>query len=538
MPMKAFRLPVLAPWLIACMGVALYANSLWGAFILDDVAWIVRNPRIEKAWPPGEALSGTSRPLVQWTFAMNRALGNPNDVRGYHAVNMVVHILAGLALWGLARRVFPLMLGEALDRSRAEAAGLAATLIWLAHPLHTESVTYVVQRAESMMGMFAFLTLYAMWRGHESGAGRLWYVVAVIACWLAALTKMTMVTLPLVALLMDRVFLAGDWDCVRRRRGWMHAGLFGSWLILLWLTWATRHEWGDTAGYDVSGVTTLDYVLTQPEVILRYLRLSLWPTGLCLLYDWPFDRPAVAIWTASGALVLMAVAGVWLYRRYPRQGVWWAWIILFLAPTSSVIPLLHPIFEHRMYVPLVGLIFPIVALVVLAGKRWPPAVHGVGFVIVTVLLAGATIRRNADYRTEVSIWEDTVSKSKSNARARYALGLAYATAHEPSKASEQFARALELRPDWADPHHAWGQMLYQNGDVDGARDQFESALKSDPTHAASWHDLGVIVREQGKLELAARCFERAAFLSPEWMSARSNWLRVRAELDARPSGNE
>lgn len=536
--MKVFRMSVCAPLLIVCAGVALYANSLRGAFILDDIPWIVRNPRIGNAWPPTEAMSGTSRPLVQWTFALNHAVGGGDDVRGFHAVNIAIHILAGLALWGLARRIFPAMLGESIAPSKAEAAGLVATLIWLVHPLQTEGVTYIVQRAESMMGMFAFLTLYAMWRGHESGSGRLWYLAAVMACWLAALSKMTMVTLPVVALVMDRVFLAGDWASVWRRRGWLHAGLFGSWLILLWLALATHHEWGETAGYAVSGVTIWDYVRTQPEVILRYLRLSLWPAGLCLLYDWSFDRATTAVWFASAVLAVMAVAGGWLYRRHPRQGVWCVWFVLFLAPTSSVVPLLHPIFEHRMYVPLVGIVFPLVALAVVLGRRWPPLVMWTVSVVVLVLLAATTVRRNADYRTEVSIWEDTIEKSRPNPRARYALGLAYATARQPSMAAAQFERALEIRPGWVEVHHSWGQMLHRTGDIDGARGQFELALKSNPSHAPSWHDLGVIVYQQGKLELAARCFERAAINAPGWMQAQASWHQVRVELEAKRMKHE
>lgn len=148
-----------APWLIALAGLAAYANSLTGVFVLDDQRWIVEYPPLRQLWPPSPELFATSRPLVNLTLALNYAWSGlaPGS---YHVVNLVIHVLAGLTLYGLARRAL-----SSVSAERADGVALAVALLWLVHPIQTESVTYVIQRAESLMGLFFLLTLYCAARG-------------------------------------------------------------------------------------------------------------------------------------------------------------------------------------------------------------------------------------------------------------------------------------------------------------------------------------------------------------------------------------
>ena len=155
-----------APLLIALAGLAAYANSFSGSFVFDDADSIAENPTIRRLWPPGAALSPpgggitvSGRPFLNLTLACNYALGGTN-VSGYHAANLAIHVLAGLVLFGIARRTL---------RSNPVLA-FAIALIWTVHPLQTESVTYIVQRAESLMGLFYLLTLYCFIRGAGAGA--------------------------------------------------------------------------------------------------------------------------------------------------------------------------------------------------------------------------------------------------------------------------------------------------------------------------------------------------------------------------------
>ncbi|HZP59876.1 MAG TPA: hypothetical protein VFB27_06085, partial [Opitutaceae bacterium] len=159
------------PWLsfaagalLVLAGLATYLNSFAGPFIFDDELWITKNPSIRQLWPIGSVLwppSGAiycGRPVLNLSLAVNYAWGG-TGVGGYHAFNLAVHLVAGLALFGIVHRTLLLSRNEIW---RAQAARLAffAALLWLVHPLQTESVTYVIQRAEALMGMFYLLTLY------------------------------------------------------------------------------------------------------------------------------------------------------------------------------------------------------------------------------------------------------------------------------------------------------------------------------------------------------------------------------------------
>src|SRR2546427_851882 len=214
--------PWLTPLLLVGAGVAAYADSFHGPFFFDDLESIPGNPTIRHLWPPWVPLlppvhrTVAGRPLVNLSLAVNYALGGLH-VEGYHALNLVLHLANGLLLWALVRRTL------AQPRLRAEVGeagpwlATAIALLWLVHPLATESVTYVIQRCELLMAFFLLLTLYGVARG--------WTVLAIVACALGMASKEVMVVTPLLALAYDRIFMF--------RRGWaLHVGLAETWFVL------------------------------------------------------------------------------------------------------------------------------------------------------------------------------------------------------------------------------------------------------------------------------------------------------------------
>jgi hypothetical protein len=169
-------LPVIPAVLLVLVGAATYANSLSGPFIYDDEEAIEENTHLRPPWsvsrvlgaPPQSPLAG--RPVVGASFALNYAAGEL-DVRGYHTLNIAIHILVALVLFGIVRRT---LLTPAM-RSRFERAAtgiaFACALLWLVHPLQTEVVNYTTQRTESLMGLFYFLTLYCAIRPRDGQQG-------------------------------------------------------------------------------------------------------------------------------------------------------------------------------------------------------------------------------------------------------------------------------------------------------------------------------------------------------------------------------
>jgi hypothetical protein len=141
------------------VGLVAYHNGFTGPFLLDDEGRVVQNPQIRQLWPLWDVMAHSGRPIVELSMAINYALGGLN-VWGYHVFNVAVHILAGLVLFGIVRRTLASEPLRARYGGAARWLALAVSTIWMVHPLQTAAVTYVSQRAESLMGLFYLLTLY------------------------------------------------------------------------------------------------------------------------------------------------------------------------------------------------------------------------------------------------------------------------------------------------------------------------------------------------------------------------------------------
>jgi hypothetical protein len=145
--------------LLIGIGLAAYFNSFAGSFLLDDKLRIIDNPQIRRLWPLWAVMAHSTRPILELSLALNYAVGGLNPWT-YHAFNLAVHLSAGLLLFGIVRRMLE------SDRLRARYGDLsrwlaiAVAAIWLVHPLQTESVTYIIQRAESLMGVLFLMTMY------------------------------------------------------------------------------------------------------------------------------------------------------------------------------------------------------------------------------------------------------------------------------------------------------------------------------------------------------------------------------------------
>jgi hypothetical protein len=205
---------------ICAIVIIAYLPSFRGEFVFDDYAGIVENRLIQQVFPLRRFFE-SSQPLVDLSFALNHAAGG-FDATGYHVVNLIIHLVAALTLYGIARRI---------GKSGLLALGIAA--IWAVHPLQTESVTYIVQRSECLMGLFYLLTLYFAVRGTSEARSLGWYAACILACAAGMASKAVMVTAPVAVLLYDRCFVAGSFLEALRRRWGLYSGLAATWLVLL-----------------------------------------------------------------------------------------------------------------------------------------------------------------------------------------------------------------------------------------------------------------------------------------------------------------
>jgi len=507
---------------LAVAVVAAYATSLANGFVFDDAPGIVRNETIRHLtdWravlsPPLKNAGAGGRPLVNLTLALNYALGGL-DPRGYHLVNLGIHVLAALVLFGLLRRTLARPAAGPGPAGAALPPAAGATLLWALHPLLTESVAFAIQRNESLMGLFYLLTLYAFARATDAPgpAAARWRWAMVAACLLGMLTKEVMVTAPVIAWLYDRTFVSGTFREAWRRHGRWHLALAATWLPLVWLVWRGA-ERGGTVGFGL-GVSSWHYLLTQCGAITHYLRLAVWPHPLAADYGDAVVTSLAAVWPQAALLVALAAATVLALGRRPVVGFAGAWFFVILAPSSSVVPLTtQTMAEHRMYLPLVAVVTAgVLALHRLAGRWSLPAV-----LALAVAFGWLTARRNAAYHDEITFWRENLAALPGNFRSHNDLAIALGAAGDYAGAVEQFQRALRIRPDNADAHYNLGTMFANLGRDAEAIREFNETLRLSPASADAEVNLGnVLLRAQRPAEALAR-FDAALRLRPDLVAA-------------------
>jgi tetratricopeptide (TPR) repeat protein len=564
---------LLASVIISLAALVAYHNSFFGPFILDDVASIVENSSLRRSGtalspPPAAGVGG--RPILNFTFALNYALGGL-DVRGYHAFNLLIHMLAGLALFGLVRRT--LLRPRLAARFGADAflLALVVAVIWTVHPLQTEAVTYISQRAESLMGLFYLLTLYFFVRGVElqefcgrlstasttlpwagpgysapveavsperqSKAGVDWLLASflvclfgasVVACLLGTMSKEVIVTAPVLVFLYDRIFAASSFREAWRLRWRYYLGLACTWLLL-----AHSMTGLSQRGVGFEKVAWWRYALISCRSVVLYLKLAVWPHPLIFDYGLNVFPNAIVVVLCALVLFILLVGLVISLRRWPAVGFAGAWLFIILAPTSSVVPVaLQPIAESRMYLSLAAIIALVVlGLYSLSGRRGLLV-----FVVAAMGLAWLTIRRNENYRSSLAIWSDTVAKRPENARAQTNLGksLAQIPGRLP-EAISHYAMALRIKPDYTEAHNNLGIALAKiPGRLPEAISHFEAAIRIKPDDADLHNNLGIaLTKMPGRTSEAIAQYKAALRINPDSAAAHFGLGNVFLEIPGR-----
>jgi len=480
--------------LIVAAGIAAYANSFSGAFVFDDTTSILENPSIRHVWscdwlhPPGFGATVEARPALNLSFALNYAIGG-DDVSGYHFVNLLIHLAAAVTLFGLVRRTAQRRPGAGATKVGAIGFALVVALLWELHPLQTESVTYVVQRAESLAGLLQLLTLYGFVRAEacEGKASLRWKILSVVACLVGMATKEVMITAPVIVLAYDAVFCAGSAAAALRRQPRYYGALAASWIPLGILV---RHGTRTLVFGAHGDVTFGQYWLTQPAAIVHYLRLAFWPHPLVLDYGAVWTSSVRAALAPAAVLLLLgsAVVAAWARSQGGHRPGWRVFSFLgfcffgWLALTSIVPGSRQTLAEHRMYLPLIP---------VIVGCTWAiatplaslPGGRPLGFAaaLITAGICGAlTWQRNQDYATELTLFAHDVAVEPNNPQVLVNFGEEASRARELGRAEAAVEKALRLRPDFPLAELVLGTIKGRLGKAAEAETHFRRGVAEKP----------------------------------------------------------
>ncbi len=531
------------PLLLALGIVLAYSSGLTGPFVLDDLPAIVEDPAVERGAPLTFWLTHP-RGVGVFSFRVQRGLNA--SLPALHVLNVLVHLFNAWLLYGIVRRTLGAPRLSDIFGRHAAALALAIALLWSLHPLTTQAVTYLVQRQESLATLFYLLAIYGFIRG--IGEQRRWWFVSLAAVALGLRTKEIVVTAPLVLLGWDRAFWATSWRDLWSRK-LFYSGLIAVTVVGLWPWWGTLHERllpqlvstqgqvlratvdDEATELVIKDVSPFDYLVSQPGVILHYLRLAVLPVGQCFDYGWPVARDAGAIVLPGAivaALLLATLAGLWFA---PRASFLPACFFLVLAPTSTIVPIRDLCVEHRMYLPLAALVTGAVLTIylMLLRGRTVERMTNAGRVLtaVCIVLGLLTFLRNRDYASDVTLWADTVHKAPLNARAHY--NFARALMAQPKPTHEQ-ALTAKQHLEWVIAHHtlaprahnSLGLLLLRLNDPAGAREQFAIAAKLRPDFTVTHNNLGILLAREGKLDEAIAAYRQALAVNPDYAEAHNN----------------
>lgn len=503
---------------ITVISLIAYSNTFKSDFQFDDGAHIIESEKImnlsnyltARHW-----MDIDNRPLAHFTLAINHKLsektGGVPGVTGFHIFNLLIHILTGIFTFLLVREIFRTPVGKKLDVAKySDYIALFTALIMVAHPIQTQAVTYIVQRMTSMAGMFYILAAYFYTRGRNAqiyneftSAKQIAFLAyALIAGFLGFLSKQTAITFPLALLLVEVSFIRDNKGKVFKQYLLAVSGVIAVVFLLGIIMVGIPKE--------VESITRGQYLLTQFKVIPKYIQLAFLPINQNVDYYWPISKSFGTKEILGLAFLLVLIAGaVFLFKKYRliSFGIFWFFIAMLIE--SSLIPIRDVIFEHRLYLPLLGFALILSYLVFKFLTRKSVRYAIIAIILLIPVYAAATLNRNEVWKTRYSLWSDAVKKAPQRERAWYWLGSAYNNDKEYDKALEAFDKAIENNPVFSMAYNARGNVKKQLKDRNGALADYNKAITLKPGYGLAHYNRGVLKAEMRKYEEAVADYDQA-----------------------------
>lgn len=521
------------------LAVAVYSNTFTASFQFDDYLYVIdycRSHSLSDFWPP----HGT-RYFTYLTFFLNYLAGGLEPA-GYHAVNILIHAANGFLVYLLA---VSLTASPRLSDKGLPAFGIAlfAALLFIAHPVQTEAVTYISQRFASLatlLYLFA-VVMYLKYRlsGPSIGVKALFYASALVAAYAAQVTKEISYTLPFVMLVIELAFFTGPvMPRLVRLVPFLLAMAVIPWILFGHATGsAVGGEVMDLQLRDLREISRHDYLVTQFRVIVTYLRLIVLPVGQTIDYDYPMFHSLFVpgVFASLVFICFLFLGAVYLFSRFIKGGnpflalisAGTLWFFTTISVESSIVPIKDLIFEHRLYLPMAGLSIAASSALFMAAGALLPAMDArkaliAGCVIFVLPLSVAAYLRNGVWKNEVTLYEDAVRKSPGKERVRYNLAWAYHRNGQLDKAIEEYYEDLKLDPRKEKAHYNLALIYRDRKDREKAEYHFLEALRITPSNPVAHYNLAMLYHSTGDLDRAIESYNKAVEAKPDYEDAHYN----------------
>lgn len=503
--------------IMAVILTGIYVNSFQVPFVFDDLENVVEKTSMQMTSLSYNSLYratfegiNSRRWVPNLSYALNYYFGG-HDVWGYHLLNLLVHIMTTMVLYGLFFTTLTLPRLGFSPRRAAETA-LIASLVWAAHPLQTNAVTYIVQRMTSIAALFYLASLLFYVRGRLQNRLNIksyaFWAASLVCGLLALASKENSAMLLPIILAYECYFLRDSNKPLVSVKGLslVAISLLGT-LAIGWLYLGKISLLSFVGGYGGRDFTLLERLLTESRIVLHYLTLIVLPlpSRLNLNYDYGLSTsilsPPITLMAILAIAVLAGMIFV-LYRRYRLLSFGLLWFLANLVIESTVIPL-ELIFEHRLYLPSAMLILPVV-VTIYGLRNFRQKTLSLSWTAVIIVLCLFTWQRNVVWGSEINLWRDVVTKSPNLPRAYSYLGRAYNIEERYQESFDFFQQAPPENDYDANFYNNWGKAAFQLGKTKQAVELLERAVRLDYNHPESHYNLGVAYGSLGRVSEARR----------------------------------
>jgi protein O-mannosyl-transferase len=510
--------------IIALSVLAVYSNSFNNSFHYDDIHHIFQSKH-NKSFDSFKDLSFwfhfIQRAPAQFTFAINYYFGE-YSLFGYHAVNVIIHFISSILVFILTGAILnSAAIKQQIILSNKKIISLFTALIFAVHPIQTESVTYIVQRMESLSFLFytAALIMYFLFR-YEQGTLQkiIKFVVFAISGILAVMTKQTAYTLPLTILLLELYF-------IRDQKGRGNRNLIITLGSALFLAVVVGLAADILPKEHLSDTTRWQYMMTQFIVIPKYIILLFIPAGQNIdhhvIIPGSFTDPSLI--AGLFFIVILIFLCFYLYKKDQRLiSFSIAWFFAVISLRSSVLPISDLMSEHRLYAAVLGLgLFLTVSVLSLAyrmtGEIKSRSVAIAILIVITAVFSITAINRNEVWKDDLSLWKDSVTKSPEKFRPNYNAGEAYKKSGLTQTALNYYLKAYSINSESYGLCNNIGNIYSEKKDFDSAENYYIKALSLNPEYPKALNNLANVYFKKGKFEEAEKLYFSASEKDPAFI---------------------
>jgi protein O-mannosyl-transferase len=526
---------------ILTMGIIAYSNSFDCSIHFDDRNIFHYSVTRDSATLADWIHLFPNRPLGILTFAANYNI-HKLDVWGYHLVNLTIHLINALLIWWLTLMTFstPVMKDESISKHKTTIAFLTA-LLFVTHPLATQSVTYIVQRFASLATLFYLLSLILfikgrLWTGNKNISIFL-FGSSLLSAVCGMLTKEIVFTLPFAIILYDYCFIKTSLS----KPDIKDKSLIFPFIMLVIFTLIYFRNRSlnvfDTVppdqGYSYS-ISMKEYFFTQFRVILTYIRLFFLPINQNLDYDYPVSAGFFQIKTFLSFLVLLGIllTGVGLFKKYRLISFGIFWFFLTLSVESSIIPISqNVIFEHRTYLPSFGFFIALTGTFFYFLREQYFRIALIIILMIAAVNTVLTYERNKIWKNEYTLWDDCLKKSPDKARVNTERGISSMEAGRYQQAIEDLNKGIRLNPYYAKSYYNRGLVYAKLELYQQTIDDSSEAIRLKPDYTDAYNNRGNAYTALGQYPSAIEDYSKTIHLMPGYYQVYVNRGNVYARMN-------